>query len=178
MRMKHLSTRMKLRWMRMSDVAIKVWIYEGRNSAARLFYNYSDARTQQDIDNGCTPEDMSMDPDLWGNPEISGSEDEGYFYIDDGGSITLTEVEGNPNGNPVPKPVLPPVEFSVGNPVRTTVGWSNQYNDGRQLSGRVRDTTEYGPMSDKRRVQVQFGEPVFWGFDKLWFDPEELELDV
>jgi hypothetical protein len=25
---------------------------------------------------------------------------------------------------------------------------------------------------------VRFGNPVFWNFTKLWFDPEELELDV
>jgi hypothetical protein len=71
----------------------RVWIYEGRNSAARAFWNYEDARTQQDIDNGCTVEDIREDPETYGNPEIAGSQEEGYFYIDDGGAITLVEVE-------------------------------------------------------------------------------------
>jgi hypothetical protein len=33
-------------------------------------------------------------------------------------------------------------------------------------------------MNEKRRVRVDFDEPVFWDFKFLWFDPDELELDV
>jgi hypothetical protein len=159
--------------MRMSVMATKVWIYEGRNSQAQAFWNYQDARDEQDRDNGGTLEEI-----LWSEPttDWGGSEEEGYFYIDDGGSIHLVEVEGTPK--PVEKPVLPSVEFSVGNPVRTTVDWASRFNNGQVLAGRVRNIAERGPITAVRRVQVQFAESVFWDFDALWFDPEELELDV
>ena len=71
----------------------RVWIYEGRNSGPRAFWNFEDARIQQDIDNGCTLEDIEADPETYGSPEWGGSKDEGWFYIDDGGAITLVEVE-------------------------------------------------------------------------------------
>jgi len=67
----------------------KVWIYEGRNSGPRAFWNYQDARDEQDRDNGCTVEDILAQGDF----EVGGSQEDGYFYIDDGGAITLVEVE-------------------------------------------------------------------------------------
>lgn len=155
----------------------KIWIYEGRNSGARAFWNYQDARDQQDRDNGGTLEEI-----LWSEPETDygGSEEEGYFYIDDGGAIHLVEVEGILKPKPVEKPVLPPVEFSVGNRVRTTVEWNNRFGAGGEgYAGRVCDIADVGYGADpKRRVQVEFPTPVFWNFTRLWFDPDELELDV
>jgi hypothetical protein len=72
----------------------RIWIYEGRNSAARAFWNYEDAREAQDRENGGSLEDL-IDSAAWvGAPlEYGGSKEEGYFYIDDGGSIHLVEVE-------------------------------------------------------------------------------------
>jgi hypothetical protein len=68
----------------------EIWIYEGRNSAAQAFWNYQDARDEQDRDNGGTLEDI-----LWSEPRTDwgGSEEEGYFYIDDGGSINKVAVQ-------------------------------------------------------------------------------------
>lgn len=154
----------------------KVWIYEGRNSAARAFWNYQDARDQQDRDNGGTLEEI-----LWSEPgtDYGGSEKEGYFYIDDGGAIHLVEVEGTPKPELVEKLVLPPVNFSVGNPVRTRSEWNELYNSGQAFRGVVRQITDVGRGPNKnRRVQVEFQDPVFWSYTKLWFDPDELELDV
>ena len=46
------------------------------------------ARVEQDKDNRCTVEECAAN-DL----EVGGSYEDGYFYIDDGGSIDLVEVE-------------------------------------------------------------------------------------
>lgn len=70
----------------------KVWIYEGRNSAARAYWRFADARAQQDTDNGGTLEELVLSHKDW-ELEWGGSEEEGWFYIDDGGSINLVEVE-------------------------------------------------------------------------------------
>jgi hypothetical protein len=70
-----------------------VWIYEGRNSGPRAFWNFEDARREQDEENGCTVEDILAYPESYGNPEVGGSKEEGFFYIDDGGAITRVEVE-------------------------------------------------------------------------------------
>lgn len=162
----------------------EIWIYEGRNSAAQAFWNYQDARKEQDEDNGCTLEDIQQYPELYGNPDYGGSEEKGYFYIDDGGSITKVRVEGTRPGfdevDPIEteKVALPPVEFSVGDSVRTTQDWNDRFHEGQGYSGRVCDIVERGHGPDeKRRVQVIFPKPVFWSFDRLWFDPDELELD-
>lgn len=72
---------------------VEVWIYEGRNSAAQAFWNFEDARREQDEDNGCTVEDIRAYPNLYGDLEIGGSEEEGWFYIDDGGSIHKVTVQ-------------------------------------------------------------------------------------
>lgn len=68
----------------------EVWIYEGRNSQAQAFWNYEDARREQDDDNGGTLEEL-----LWSEPRTDwgGSEEAGYFYIDDGGSIHKVTVQ-------------------------------------------------------------------------------------
>lgn len=77
----------------------EVWIYEGRNSQAAAFWNYQDARAEQDIDNGATLEEMIEDAENseWNSvhnmPEYGGSEEKGYFYIDDGGSIHKVTVQ-------------------------------------------------------------------------------------
>lgn len=69
----------------------EVWIYEGRNSPARAYWKYQDARDQQDRDNGAPADEL----EIFGGfaPEMGGSEEEGWFYIDDGGSITKVVVE-------------------------------------------------------------------------------------
>lgn len=157
-------------------MATEIWIYEGRNSQAQAFWNYQDARDEQDDDNGGTLEQL-----LWSQPglDYAGSEEEGYFYIDDGGSIHKVTVQGTLKQNSVEKPVLPPVEFLVHQAVRTTVDWNSRYNNGFGIKGHVVNTADVGPgVNPKRRVQVEFREPVFWDFKKLWFDPDELELDV
>lgn len=153
----------------------EIWIYEGRNSAAQAFWNYQDARDEQDQDNGGTLEEI-----LWSEPRTDwgGSEEEGYFYIDDGGSIHKVEVQGSLNPIKIETEPLPPVEFSVGNPVRTTLDWTERWGDGKVLHGIVCNIAEVGPgMKPERRVQVAFKENVFLNYSKLWFDPEELELD-
>ena len=68
----------------------EVWIYEGRNSQAQAFWTFQDARDEQDRENGGTLEEI-----LWSEPrtDYGGSEEEGYFYIDDGGSIHKVVVQ-------------------------------------------------------------------------------------
>lgn len=66
---------------------MKIWVYEGRNRPIELYYSFTEARRAQDIDNGCTLEEAIEDDSDWG-----GSENEGHFYIDDGGSLSHTEV--------------------------------------------------------------------------------------
>lgn len=154
-----------------------IWIYEGRNSAAQAFWNYKDARAEQDEDNGCTPEQAKAD-----GFDVGGSEAEGFFYIDDGGSITKVTIQGEKELNITLKMLdepLPPVEFSVGNLVRTTLDWADRLNNGKQLHGRICDISEVGPgLNVKRRVKVQFDHKVFWNLTWLWFSPDELELDT
>lgn len=70
----------------MSD---EVWVYEGRNSQARVFRNFEDARREQDEDNRCSVEEILAE----GQFEVGGSEEAGYFYIDDGGSIFKVTIE-------------------------------------------------------------------------------------
>ena len=69
---------------------MKVWVYSSRSADIRVFSEdkFSEVRKEQDLDNRCTVEEainMGLD--------VGGSEKEGYFYIDDGGHIKLTEVE-------------------------------------------------------------------------------------
>lgn len=68
----------------------EVWIYEGRNSPTQAFWKYQDARDEQDEENGC-----SLDDILRSEPKTDwdGSEEAGYFYIDDGGSIQKVTVQ-------------------------------------------------------------------------------------
>ena len=69
---------------------MKVWVYQPRNEDVRVFAEdqFATARFEQDLDNGCTPLEAQEN-----GLEVGGSEEEGYFYIDDGGSIRLVEVE-------------------------------------------------------------------------------------
>ena len=72
---------------------MKVWVYRSRNGNNAVFtgdeFGFQKARWRQDDDNCCTIEDIAEEGEL----EIGGSEEEGHFYIDDGGSIELFEVE-------------------------------------------------------------------------------------
>jgi hypothetical protein len=68
---------------------MKIWIYRGRHGELRAYNSFADARVQQDEDNRCTVEEILEDGEL----EVGGSEEEGYFYIDEGGSIDLVEVQ-------------------------------------------------------------------------------------
>lgn len=71
---------------------MKVWVYRSRNGNHGVFTGDSDgfrrARERQDEDNRCTVEDALEEG--W---DVSGSEEHGYFSIDDGGSIELMDVE-------------------------------------------------------------------------------------
>ena len=68
---------------------MKIWVYQPRNAPdPRRYRHFLDAYQAMEYDNGMTFEEiLEDDPDAdWG-----GSEEEGYFYIDDGGSIELVE---------------------------------------------------------------------------------------
>jgi hypothetical protein len=70
---------------------MKLWLYQGRHGELQLFSfsgGFEKARAIQDEDNGCTEEEAVAN-DL----DVYGSKEGGYFSIDDGGSITLLEVE-------------------------------------------------------------------------------------
>ena len=69
---------------------MKIWIYESRSAPSAAYYNFSDARKQQDEDNRMTVEEILEDQGEWA---VEGSEEEGFFSIDDGGSIDLVEVQ-------------------------------------------------------------------------------------
>lgn len=69
---------------------MKVWVYQGRHGQLELYPegDFERARAQQDEDNRCTLDDirtMGLD--------VSGSEAEGSFSIDEGGRIDLVEVQ-------------------------------------------------------------------------------------
>jgi hypothetical protein len=68
-----------------------VWTYTPRNGGkTRVFRNYADARAWQEKDNVFTLEDLlEMDPDTtW-----AGSEELGFFFIEDGGSLERVRLE-------------------------------------------------------------------------------------
>lgn len=67
---------------------MKLWVYQSRKGYIELYHNFEDARREQDSDNRCSIEDHIAD-----GREVGGSEEQGYFYIDDGGSIELVEVK-------------------------------------------------------------------------------------
>jgi hypothetical protein len=67
---------------------MKIWIYQPRNAPAEVYYNFTDARNQQDKDNGMTLEEADQQ-----HFDHGGSEAEGWFYIDDGGSMELVEIQ-------------------------------------------------------------------------------------
>lgn len=75
---------------RVSHNPQKVWIYCGRSSSPEAFYNFEDARKVQDEDNRMTLDEIIAE---FGQDAVSGSEEEGNFSIDDGGSITLVEIQ-------------------------------------------------------------------------------------
>lgn len=72
---------------------MKFWVYHSRNGYIRLFTGdsagFAKGRAAQDDENRCTVEEIIEQ----GYGEVGGSEEEGYFYIDDGGRLDLTEVE-------------------------------------------------------------------------------------
>lgn len=76
---------------------MKVWVYESRRQEVRVFTGdhegWVKARAAQDEDNRVTVEEILANPDLYGGGEIDGSEEQGWWYIEDGGEINLTEVE-------------------------------------------------------------------------------------
>lgn len=83
-------------WTRQLPMSTEVWIYEGRNSQAQAFWKFQDARREQDRDNGATLEEMieNAENSEWVSvPDFGGSEKDGYFYIDDGGSIHKVTVQ-------------------------------------------------------------------------------------
>ena len=68
---------------------MKLWVLHTRQGYIRLFSTFADARAAQDKDNRISLEEIMESGDL----EFGGSEESGHFYIEDGGDITLTEVE-------------------------------------------------------------------------------------
>lgn len=72
---------------------MKVWVYMSRNGNHHVYTGdstgFAKARAVQDHDNRCTPEEIVEQ----GYGEVGGSEEEGHFYIDDGGDIQLYDVE-------------------------------------------------------------------------------------
>lgn len=71
---------------------MNVWVYRSRNGNHGVFaaHEFAAARERQDYDNRVTLEELlEVDPDA-----VSGCEDDGYFAVDDGGSIQLFPVEG------------------------------------------------------------------------------------
>lgn len=70
---------------------MKVWVYQGRHGELLVFAeeNRHLARREQDEDNRCTVEDIIEQGDF----EVDGNKMSGDFSIDDGGSITLMEVQ-------------------------------------------------------------------------------------
>lgn len=70
---------------------MKVWVYESRRGEIAIYAEDKRhiARKEQDLDNGCNVADIAAD----GEFEICGDPDEGDFSIDDGGSITLMNVQ-------------------------------------------------------------------------------------
>lgn len=72
---------------------MKIWVYKSRNGYTNLYpgthEGFVRARAAQDDDNRCTIEDIIR----LGYGEVGGSEEEGRFYADDGGSIELLEVQ-------------------------------------------------------------------------------------
>lgn len=71
---------------------MKVWVYRSRNGNHGVFTGdlegFARARCRQDEDNRCTAEEAAEEGLF-----VSGSWEQGYFAIDDGGSIDLFEVE-------------------------------------------------------------------------------------
>lgn len=70
---------------------MKVWVYVSRRGEITIYaeHNRHLARREQDIDNGMSVADILGD----GEFEICGNSFHGDFSIDDGGSITLMEVQ-------------------------------------------------------------------------------------
>lgn len=66
----------------------EVWIYEARNDGPAVYWNFADARAQQDEDNRCSVEEAIRE-----GFEVGGSEERGFFYIDDGGAITKAKIQ-------------------------------------------------------------------------------------
>lgn len=69
---------------------MNVWVYQSRRGEIAVYAEdkRAEARKEQDEDNRCTYEEAKEDGS-W----IDGDPDEGDFSIDDGGSITLMEVQ-------------------------------------------------------------------------------------
>lgn len=67
----------------------KLWVYRGRHGELELHTQFSVARRRQDEDNNVTVQEIIEQ----GYGEVGGSEESGHFYIDDGGDITLVEVQ-------------------------------------------------------------------------------------
>ena len=67
---------------------MKIWIYHPRSGPIRAFHDFDKAREAQDLDNRGTLEDILLD-----NPDVDWGSTADSFWIDDGGSIDLVEVE-------------------------------------------------------------------------------------
>ncbi len=71
------------------NVSNQVWVYRARNGNHAVFEGtsegYQRARAQQDSDNNGSPGE--------GGTDFGGSEEDGSFWVDDGGSINLFEIE-------------------------------------------------------------------------------------
>lgn len=67
---------------------MKLWVYKGRHGELELHTSFVKAREHQDRDNNVTLEDLRAN-----RLEYGGSEESGHFWIDDGGDITLVEVQ-------------------------------------------------------------------------------------
>jgi hypothetical protein len=72
----------------LEGTTMKLWVYQGRHGELELYNDFATARAQQDEDNGMTVEEILEQGDL----EVGGSEEEGSFWIDEGGDITLVQV--------------------------------------------------------------------------------------
>lgn len=74
----------------MSHAPQKVWVYNGRHGEVEAFYSFADARAVQDTDNRITLQEII---DHESDVEWGGSEEEGNFWIDDGGTLTQVEIQ-------------------------------------------------------------------------------------
>lgn len=68
-------------------------------------------------------------------------------------------------------------KFSVGNPVKTTESWLARWVGPQEFTGIVEKFRSEEESRLGRTVYVKLDEP-FGPFSGLWFNPDDLEIDV